>query len=182
MREEQGAGAATAARGASERALHAAVEIIARWILERDALPLDRIADQEFRARHYLNSGERRWIGEAVYGMVRHFTRQKTLLAALNLPQTAENLIRSWAESPADSEIAPVHFPLTPPLAAPERWRTALDSLPTPNSSPADFLRVALSFPDALAAETGNVCLVRKRRRPPALSIGPRQSLCASIP
>ena len=139
-------------RGASERALWVASEILQRWLEEQENLPLDRIADREFRARHYLNSGERRWIGEAIYGAVRHLTRQKTLLAKLNLPETAVNLIRSWAEAPADPETAPALFPLTPPLAAPEQWQTAQSSLPA-SDSPAEFLRVALSFPDALAAE-----------------------------
>jgi len=139
-------------KGTSERALLAAVEMLSRWLAERDTLPLDRIMDSEFRGRRYLNSGERRWIGEAIYGVVRHFTRQKTLLAALNLPETAANLIRSWADAPADPEISPAQFPQTAPLADWESWQKALASLPLPDS-PADYLRVALSFPDALAAE-----------------------------
>ena len=152
MREETDAQAAAPMRGASERALRGAVEILDRWLAERENLPLDRITEREFRARHYLNSGERRWIGEAVYGAVRHLTRQKTLLAKLNLPDSAENFIRSWAEAPADSAAPPVLFPLTPPLAAPEQWARAQNSLPAPDA-PAEFLRVALSFPDNLAAE-----------------------------
>ena len=139
-------------RGASERALLAAIEILARWLAEREALPLDRITDSEFRARRYLNSGERRWIGEAVYGVVRYFARQKALLAALNLPDTAEILIRSWAEAPAEPDIALVAFPQTAPLAEKENWRAALDSLPGPDS-PAAYLRVTLSFPDDFALE-----------------------------
>ena len=139
-------------RGASERALRAATEILARWLAERDALPLDRITDSEFRARRYLNSGERRWVGAAVYGVVRHFSRQKSLLEALHLPETAENLIRSWADAPADSETAPVRLPHTPPLSDAQTWQAALDSLPTPDALAA-CLRETLSFPDALAAE-----------------------------
>ena len=96
--------------------------------------------------------GERRWIGEAVYGTVRYLARQKSLLAALDLPATAENLIGSWAEAPGDAASSPVLFPQTAPLADRERWRDAINSLPTPDS-PAAYLRVALAFPDALAAE-----------------------------
>ena len=139
-------------RGASERALLAAVEILARWLVERDSVPLDRITESEFRARRYLNSGERRWIGEAVYGTVRHLARQKALLTALSLPETAANLIRSWADAPADPAISSMQFPQTGPLAEKEKWNEALASLPVPDS-PADYLRVTLSFPEDLAAE-----------------------------
>ena len=139
-------------KGASERALLAATEILARWLAEREALPLDRITDSEFRARRYLNSGERRWIGEAIYGVVRYFERQKTLLEALSLPETPENFIRSWAEAPAAPDISPVLFPQTLPLADRDNWKKALAFLPGPDS-PAAYLRVALSFPEDLALE-----------------------------
>ncbi len=143
-------------RGESERALFAAVEILERWMNERERLPLDRITDGEFRARRYLNSSERRWIGAAVYGVVRCWTRQKFLLTALNLPETAEKLVRSWAEANPDAAVAPVRFPQTAPLAEPEQWQSALDLLPKPDK-PAEYLRMALSFPENLAVELENL-------------------------
>src|SRR3990172_4015202 len=41
-------------------------------LVEHDRLPADRVVDRFFRARHYLGSKDRRFIAEAVYGMLRH--------------------------------------------------------------------------------------------------------------
>ena len=142
----------SAPRGASERALFAAIEILDRWLQEPNALPLDRITYGEYSDRRYLNSGERRWIGETIYGAVRFFSRQKALLAALELPETAQNLIRSQAELPADTHTASFRFPLTPPLASKEAWQAALAALPGPDA-PVAYLRTTLAIPDGMAAE-----------------------------
>jgi 16S rRNA (cytosine967-C5)-methyltransferase len=40
--------------------------------VERDRLPADQVVDRFFRARRYLGSADRRFIAEAVYGMLRH--------------------------------------------------------------------------------------------------------------
>jgi len=40
--------------------------------VEHDRLPADQVVDRFFRARRYLGSTDRRFIAEAVYGMLRH--------------------------------------------------------------------------------------------------------------
>jgi 16S rRNA (cytosine967-C5)-methyltransferase len=40
--------------------------------VERDRLPADQVVDRFFRARRYLGATDRRFIAEAVYGMLRH--------------------------------------------------------------------------------------------------------------
>lgn len=142
-------------RGASPRALKAATEILARWEAARERSPLDRVVGGEFRSRHYLNSSERRWVSEAIYGCVRFLRRQRRLLEILGLPETPETLVSVWASAPAaaDGQALPPLFPFgkIPPPASPEALQAALARLPGPDS-PRDFLRVTLSFPDAMAA------------------------------
>ncbi|HLK56542.1 MAG TPA: RsmB/NOP family class I SAM-dependent RNA methyltransferase [Chthonomonadaceae bacterium] len=116
-------------QGISGRALNAAVLLYTRWETERERSPLDRVVAGFFRSRRDLNSRERRWISEAIYGCVRFLRRQTLLLEASHLADTPENRIRLWAE-PA--------LPGSP--------------LPTPDT-PRDYLRITLSFPDALADE-----------------------------
>jgi 16S rRNA (cytosine967-C5)-methyltransferase len=41
-------------------------------LLRRDQSPADRVVDRFFRSRRYLGSKDRRFIAEAVYGMLRH--------------------------------------------------------------------------------------------------------------
>lgn len=116
-------------QGVSNRALNAAVLLYTLWEAEKERSPLDRVTAGFFRSRRDLNSGERRWISEAVYGSIRYLRRQTFLLENLKLPDTPESRIRLWA--------------------TPEQ-ETA--QLPTPEN-PASYLRMTLSFPDALAAE-----------------------------
>jgi 16S rRNA (cytosine967-C5)-methyltransferase len=47
--------------------------------VERDRLPADQVVDRFFRARRYLGSTDRRFIAEAVYGMLRHRLLIETL-------------------------------------------------------------------------------------------------------
>ncbi|MCS6775057.1 MAG: RsmB/NOP family class I SAM-dependent RNA methyltransferase [Chloroherpetonaceae bacterium] len=144
-------------RGATPRALHAAIEIFARWQQERERTPLDRCVDAEFRARRYLNAGERRWTGEAVYGSVRHLRRQSWLIARLGLVDTPEVRIRLWAAAPVrpDGSSPEILQPFCqhPQMPAPERLHAALRALPRAEEAAAEYMRIALSFPDAMVAE-----------------------------
>ena len=118
----------------SERAIHAAIEIYARWQEERASTPLDRVVGAEFRSRRYLNASERRWAAEALYGSVRYLRRQRRLLEILERPDSPETRIRLWAEADAGDETV---------LAAFER----LPDMQTPR----EYLRITLSFPDDMA-------------------------------
>lgn len=118
----------------SERAIHAAIEIYTRWQEERDRTPLDRVVGAEFRSRRYLNASERRWTAEALYGSVRYLRRQRRLLEILGREDTPETRIRLWAEADAGDETV---------LAA-------FDKLPD-TSTPREYLRITLSFPDDMA-------------------------------
>jgi 16S rRNA (cytosine967-C5)-methyltransferase len=64
--------------------------------VERDRLPADQVVDRFFRARRYLGSTDRRFIAEAVYGMLRHKLLIHTLLESgaheLNCHSTSVNL------------------------------------------------------------------------------------------
>lgn len=64
--------------------------------VERDRLPADQVVDRFFRARRYLGSKDRRFIAEAVYGMLRHKLLIHTLfqsgLQELNGHSTSANL------------------------------------------------------------------------------------------
>lgn len=64
--------------------------------VERDRLPADQVVDRFFRARRYLGSTDRRFIAEAVYGMLRHKLLIHTLfqsgLQELNGHNTSTNL------------------------------------------------------------------------------------------
>ncbi|MGA9363183.1 MAG: RsmB/NOP family class I SAM-dependent RNA methyltransferase [Bacteroidota bacterium] len=64
--------------------------------VERDRLPADQVVDRFFRARRYLGSTDRRFIAEAVYGMLRHRLLIHTLfqsgLQELNGHSTSANL------------------------------------------------------------------------------------------
>lgn len=144
-------------RGATPRALHAAMEIFARWQQERERTPLDRCVDAEFRARRYLHAGERRWVGEAVYGSVRHLRRQSWLIAQLGLPDTPETRIRLWAAAPVrpdggSPEIL-VPFCRDLPGSASERLSAVLRALPRREEAATEYMRITLSFPDAMVAE-----------------------------
>jgi 16S rRNA (cytosine967-C5)-methyltransferase len=119
---------------ASPRALMAAEEIIDRWITERDRSALDRIVQYDLRGRRYLNSAERRWIGDAVFGSVRYWRRQNTILEQLGLEPTPRQIIELWSrqETAGSPEDADLH------------------QLPGPDS-PREHLRHTLSFPDEIA-------------------------------
>ncbi len=132
--------------GASERALRAAIEIFTRWENDEKNVPLDRIVSGEFRSRKYLNSGERRWIGEAVYSCARLWRRQVFLLEALGHAATPENVVRLWAEENTEEEKAEDADSDTALLAG----RSVLDLLPGLDR-PREYLRITLSFPDAMA-------------------------------
>jgi 16S rRNA (cytosine967-C5)-methyltransferase len=139
---------------ATPRALTAAIEIYARWEAERERSPLDRVVEAEFRSRRSLNSGERRWIAELVYGAARFARRQAHLLALLGLPITSDARIRLWASAPAAPDGAPLPATAPPsgfaPLVSPERLDAALAALPGPDT-PREYLRITRSFPDAMA-------------------------------
>jgi 16S rRNA (cytosine967-C5)-methyltransferase len=137
----------------SPRALAAAIEIYARWEAEQERSPLDRVVAAEFRSRHYLNAGERRWIGAAVYGSVRFLRRQERLLELLGLPTTPDTRLRLWASAPALPDgTSPTLIPLPEErmLTSQEHLTAALAALPGP-ATPRDHLRITLSFPDTLA-------------------------------
>jgi 16S rRNA (cytosine967-C5)-methyltransferase len=133
--------------GASVRALQAAMAIYARWEAERERSPLDRVVAAEFRSRRHLNSRERRWVAEAVYGCVRFLRRQRWLLAQLALPDTAETQLALWSALRAvEGESEPA---MLSPLRG-ERLESALAALPQ-SSEPYTYLRTTLSFPDPMA-------------------------------
>jgi 16S rRNA (cytosine967-C5)-methyltransferase len=48
----------------------------------RETLPADQVVDKFFRTRHYLGSKDRRFIAEAVYGMIRHKLRIETVFGS----------------------------------------------------------------------------------------------------
>ncbi len=142
--------------GASERALRAAIEIFTRWENDEKNVPLDRIVSSEFRSRKYLNSGERRWIGEAIYGCARLWRRQVFLLEALGHAATPENVIRLWAEENREQGTGNREQGETGETAQAAgegsllAGRSALDLLPGVDR-PREYLRITLSFPDAMA-------------------------------
>lgn len=97
----------------------------------------------EYRSRRYLNAGERRWISGAVYGTVRLLRRQSALIADLGLPATGENFVAVW--------LAECQPEVTKQVDA-ERLAAAIARLPSADT-PSEYLRLALAFPDPLAAE-----------------------------
>lgn len=122
---------------ATPRGREAAIEIYTRWLAESSQTPLDRMVGEEFRERRYLNSSERRWVAETVYGSVRMLRRQTWLLEKCGLEDTAENRILLWEKSPgmdiSDDAVIKHQLP--------------------DQANPADYVRITLSFPDLLAEE-----------------------------
>ena len=90
--------------GASERALRAAIEIFTRWENDEKNVPLDRIVSGEFRTRKYLNSGERRWVAEAVYGCARFWRRQVFVLEAQGRDASPENVVTAVGGTMGEEE------------------------------------------------------------------------------
>ena len=145
-----------AERHSTVRALEAVEGILARWEVERDRSPLDRVAAAGFRSRRSLNSGERRWAAEAVYGTVRFLRRQQALCEQLGLRATSESLARLWAYAPVRPDgISDVVAPRLPEAfrpVPPDALEAALAALPSPDA-PHTYLRSTLAFPDAMADE-----------------------------
>ena len=143
-------------RGATDRALEAATGMLARWEDERDRSPLDRVVEAELRSRRYLNSFERRWVGDLVFNTVRFLRRQTWLLDALALPVTPEGLAWLGACAPGMPDGTPPLIPLTfrrtSPLVPWEALKAALARLPGPDD-PRAFLRITLSYSDPMAKE-----------------------------
>lgn len=125
------------------RALNSAIEIYARWIKEQEKTPLDRVVNAELRSRRYLNSRERRWVQAVLFTTLRLLRRQKHLCSLLKMEANAENLIRVTAmeQEGTDNSFLPA-----------EAWQNALAQLPTREDASA-YLRIGLSFPDALAQD-----------------------------
>ena len=140
-----------AERGVSERAMRAAIELFTLWEDDEKNIPLDRIVSGEFRTRKYLNSGERRWIAEAVYGCARFWRRQVYVLNAREQEPTPENVVKLWAEEEkrrqgeeetGDREQGTENASLIPHPS----------SLIPSSDRPREYLRITQSFPDAMAA------------------------------
>lgn len=178
----------------TSRARAAAVEILTRWEAQRERSPLDRIVAAEFRARHELNSRERRWIAEAIYGTVRLYRRQTVILERLQIPRTPAALLALWTTEEAgglrlDGEFIPEER--APDW--PERFASVLRALPG-REAQQDCLRTTLSFPDALATELeellGEEALAAgeafNRQAPVTLRVNPlrvsREKLLAAVP
>jgi 16S rRNA (cytosine967-C5)-methyltransferase len=71
----------------------------------RESLPADQVVDKFFRTRHYLGSRDRRFIAEAVYGMIRHKLRLEAVFGSA---------LREFDGHPAHSNLhAPVGLYLT---------------------------------------------------------------------
>jgi 16S rRNA (cytosine967-C5)-methyltransferase len=111
----------------------AAEEILARWIDERDRSPLDRVVQNELRGRRYLNSSERRWTADAVFGCVRLWRRHAYQLDRAALDHAPRQRVELWLQ--------------TGMAADPDNR-----ALPGPDS-PSPYLRETLSFPDTMADE-----------------------------
>jgi 16S rRNA (cytosine967-C5)-methyltransferase len=181
-------------RGATERAQRAAVEIYARWEAERERTPIDRVVAAEFRSRRYLNSGERRWISEVIYGCVRYLRRQTWLLERLGLPDTAESRVRLWMAAPAtpSAEFAPVPA-AAPPDVTPDTLAEAVAALPGAES-PREQITISLAFTDEMAdslltllgAEAGTAAAAFNQQAPITLRVNPlrvgRGHLLKSLP
>jgi 16S rRNA (cytosine967-C5)-methyltransferase len=131
----------SAGRKSSPRAFTLAVSVFQTWQSETNALPLDRVLESRLREARELNSGERRWIGDAVFAAVRFLRRDAALLTAHGLPDTPENRIALYALEPL-TLCTPDQVPLLETTAA---------VLP-PLGTPAEYLRETLSFPDDLAS------------------------------
>jgi 16S rRNA (cytosine967-C5)-methyltransferase len=121
---------------ASPRALLAAEEILARWTTEVGGTPLDRLVQSDLRARRYLNSSERRWVADAVFGSVRYWRRQTWILNRSGLESGARERIELWAHRSGAGDNEDL---------------SAADGLPGPDT-PGEFLRETLSFPEDMAA------------------------------
>ncbi len=121
-------------RLASPRALLAAEEILGRWMAEGEDGALDRLVQAEMRQRRSLNSSERRWIGDTVFGAVRFFRRQTWTLGHSGLETGARQRIELWAKESCGGENKDSQ-PVLPGL---ER--------------PAEYLRETLSYSDEMAA------------------------------
>jgi 16S rRNA (cytosine967-C5)-methyltransferase len=149
-------------RGATERAQRAAIEIYTRWESERERTPVDRAVAAEFRSRKYLNSGERRWVSEVVYGSVRYERRLDWLLDQLGLPHTPENRVRLWMAAPATgtTETGEVKVTVLPAGVTPEALTAALAGLPEEADNLREYIAYNLAFPndmaDALISQLGD--------------------------
>ena len=139
-----------AERGVSERALRAAVELFTLWENDEKNIPLDRIVSGEFRTRKYLNSGERRWIAEAVYGCARFWRRQVYILNARGQEPTPENVVRLWLEQEEEEKRRKGEKETEHQTSNTEHREATTLNL-QPSTSPREYLRIALSFPDEMA-------------------------------
>lgn len=122
-------------RLASPRALLAAEEILSRWSTGTPRAPLDWLVQSELRVRRHLNSAERRWIADAIFGSVRFWRRQTWILNNTEAETGARQRIELWARGPHAHEGGDF---------------TPFAELPGPDC-PAKYLRETLSFPDEMA-------------------------------
>ena len=121
----------------SPRAFEAAVDIYARWEIEREKTPFDRVVGAEFRSRKYLNSGERRWVSAVLYSAVRFKQRDDFLLAKMGWEVNAENRIKLHTAEMEGTD---------------EQVSAAVAALPGKESR-REYLRITQSIPEAMADE-----------------------------
>ncbi len=155
-------------RLASPRALLAAEEILARWMGETERGPLDRLVQFELRHRRSLNSSERRWVGDAIFGSVRFLRRQTWLLEHDGLETGARERVELWARQVESGA----------PGAG----------LPGPDM-PAQYLRETLAFTNEMAtaleqilgAEAVPAAAALNRQAPTTLRVNPLRTNRARV-
>ncbi|MDE2127014.1 MAG: RsmB/NOP family class I SAM-dependent RNA methyltransferase [Armatimonadetes bacterium] len=133
-------------RPVSPRALAAAAELLGLWLEDASQPPLDRLVARALRERRYLNSRERRTVGDAVFGAARMLRRQRWVLQRLQLGETPLAHIQLWLACEGFDFAGSAGEYWLPGLPA------ALATLPG-IEAPADALRVTHSMPDGLAGE-----------------------------
>lgn len=133
-------------RGATERAFRSALEIYRLWEENKESVPADRLANREFRARHYLNSHERRWCANIIFDTIRYRRRYQWLHSQLALGGHSETFLT-------------LHVSCLPPPQQPPSFISPVDSVSLQGAlaklssglSLRDHLRFGQSLSDRMA-------------------------------
>jgi 16S rRNA (cytosine967-C5)-methyltransferase len=147
-----------------------AFELFGRVVQEN--LPADQVVDKFFRTRHYLGSKDRRFIAEAVYGMIRHKLRIETVFetalrevdghpshASLHAPvglYLTYLLLVERGDVQAVSELLGSHWRIRFPSVQLDKITDAVIRIDEPSrstSSIADRLSLTYSFPKWMVDE-----------------------------
>lgn len=120
--------------------------------------PADALLAAFFRDRRYLGSRDRRFISEALYGMLRRHRLLAETVRSAGLPSSSLLLYAAYALTGPDAEtlagdITPLLGTAAPDAGTALRALTAADPLRDPTLTPPERLALETSLPDFLVDE-----------------------------